>query len=131
MAPALHAPENISLDTPRIYPYHVTHQLYDQGVFRLDLRNISAAQPSQTTMAGRTPDLRRNRDHPLDPDRADHGAVRDRLDHRRPRARPDRSRFGAWHDHGDIRHALRTDGADRRQRTLARQGADGHRRARD
>jgi len=35
MALQLHVLENISLDTPRIYPYHVTHQLYDQGVSAL------------------------------------------------------------------------------------------------
>src|SRR5215216_7910164 len=85
------------LDRPRIYPYDTGHQFlnrpFDLRSFRLDLRKTCAAQPSAPAMAGGKPDLRRDRDHSFDPDRADHGAFGDGLDHRRSRTRADRSRL--------------------------------------
>ena len=109
---------------------HATGAEPPNGVLQLTSASPTPAQPPAPAMAGGTPDLRRDRDHSQHPDRADHGPFRARLDHRRPRARPDRSRLRACDDHGHLGHALRAAGADRRQRAVAGEGADGYRRAR-
>ena len=95
-----------------------------------DISHTYSAQPPAQGMAREAADLRRYRHDPEHPNRADHGPFRTRLDHCRSRAWADRPHLGACDDHGDSGHALRAAGAHRRQRALACQGADGHRRSR-